>query len=81
MCFRADVSKVATLPIANVPLCVPQVDLKFPKIVSEGAKDLISKLLRHNPINRLPLRDVLEHPYVKTNSRRVLPPVCNAVKH
>ncbi|XP_059919145.1 aurora kinase B [Gadus macrocephalus] len=59
---------------------ITKVDLKFPKVVSEGAKDLISKLLRHNPVNRLPLRDVLEHPYVKTNSRRVLPPVCNAVK-
>lgn len=56
--------------------CVHQVDLQFPKLVSEGARDLISKLLRHSPSMRLPLKSVMEHPWVKANSRRVLPPVC-----
>uniref|UniRef100_A0A8C2FPX1 non-specific serine/threonine protein kinase n=1 Tax=Cyprinus carpio TaxID=7962 RepID=A0A8C2FPX1_CYPCA len=54
-----------------------RVDLQFPKLVSDGARDLISKLLRHSPAMRLPLRSVMEHPWVKANSRRVLPPVCN----
>uniref|UniRef100_A0A8C2FQ34 non-specific serine/threonine protein kinase n=1 Tax=Cyprinus carpio TaxID=7962 RepID=A0A8C2FQ34_CYPCA len=48
---------------------------RFPKLVSDGARDLISKLLRHSPAMRLPLRSVMEHPWVKANSRRVLPPV------
>ncbi|KAA0716477.1 Aurora kinase B [Triplophysa tibetana] len=56
---------------------ITKVDLKFPKTVSDGARDLISKLLRHSPSMRLPLRSVIEHPWVKANSRRVLPPVCN----
>ena len=61
-------------------LCVSQVDLKFPKVVSDGARDLISKLLRHSPMNRLPLQSVIDHPWVKANSRRVLPPVCTPKK-
>ncbi|MCJ8739583.1 hypothetical protein PDJAM_G00048880 [Pangasius djambal] len=55
---------------------ITKVDLQFPKVVSDGARDLISKLLRHSPSMRLPLKSVMEHPWVKTNSRRVLPPVC-----
>ncbi|XP_029490749.1 aurora kinase B-like isoform X1 [Oncorhynchus nerka] len=53
---------------------ITKVDLQFPKVVSDGARDLISKLLRHSPSKRLPLRDVIDHPWVKNNSRRVLPP-------
>uniref|UniRef100_A0A3B4B654 non-specific serine/threonine protein kinase n=1 Tax=Periophthalmus magnuspinnatus TaxID=409849 RepID=A0A3B4B654_9GOBI len=55
---------------------IMKVDLKFPRIVSEGAKDLISKLLRHNPTDRLSLQSVIDHPWVKANSRRCLPPIC-----
>ncbi|KAM7417286.1 hypothetical protein PAMA_017106 [Pampus argenteus] len=54
---------------------ITRVDLKFPKIVSDGARDLISKLLRHNPTDRLSLQSVIDHPWVHTNSRRVLPPI------
>ncbi|XP_010864218.2 aurora kinase B [Esox lucius] len=54
---------------------ITKVDLQFPKVVSSGAQDLISKLLRHSPTMRLPLQSVISHPWVKTNSRRVLPPV------
>ncbi|XP_017560853.1 aurora kinase B [Pygocentrus nattereri] len=54
---------------------ITKVDLQFPKVVSDGARDLISKLLRHSPSMRLPLKSVMEHPWVKANSRRVLPPV------
>ncbi|KAM4621409.1 aurora kinase B [Polymixia lowei] len=55
---------------------ITKVDLKFPKVVTDGARDLISKLLRHSPLSRLPLQSVIDHPWVRTNSRRVLPPVC-----
>uniref|UniRef100_A0A0B6YNZ9 Aurora kinase n=1 Tax=Arion vulgaris TaxID=1028688 RepID=A0A0B6YNZ9_9EUPU len=41
-----------------------KVDLKFPDYVSEGARDLISKLLRHDPKARLPLEGVLIHPWI-----------------
>ncbi|PNJ12767.1 AURKB isoform 13, partial [Pongo abelii] len=51
-----------------------KVDLKFPASVPTGAQDLISKLLRHNPSERLPLAQVSAHPWVRANSRRVLPP-------
>ncbi|KAK6478046.1 aurora kinase B-like [Huso huso] len=54
---------------------ITKVDMQFPSIVSPSARDLISSLLRHCPPMRLPLKKVLEHPWVKTNSRRVLPPV------
>ncbi|KAM3823913.1 aurora kinase C-like [Vipera latastei] len=56
---------------------IVSVDLKFPPFVTEGARDLIVKLLRHNPAERLPLQAVMEHPWVKTHSKRVLPPVFN----
>ncbi|XP_063044098.1 aurora kinase B isoform X1 [Engraulis encrasicolus] len=55
---------------------ITKVDLQFPKVVSEGARDLISKLLRHSPMMRLPLKSVMDHPWVRSNSRRVLPPAC-----
>lgn len=59
--------------------CV-QVDLNFPKNISDGARDLISKLLRHSPVDRLSLQSVIDHPWVHSNSRRVLPPICPAKK-
>ncbi|XP_060903474.1 aurora kinase B [Labrus mixtus] len=59
---------------------ITKVDLKFPKVISDGARDLISKLLRHNPIDRLSLQSVIDHPWVRSNSRRVLPPICPAGK-
>nr|XP_033781478.1 aurora kinase B isoform X2 [Geotrypetes seraphini] len=54
---------------------IVKVNLKFPPTMSEGAKDLISKLLQYNPAQRLVLEKVLVHPWVKEHSRRVLPPV------
>uniref|UniRef100_A0A3P8RZF8 non-specific serine/threonine protein kinase n=1 Tax=Amphiprion percula TaxID=161767 RepID=A0A3P8RZF8_AMPPE len=59
---------------------IMKVDLKFPKIVSDGARDLISKLLRHNPIDRLSLQSVIDHPWVRSNSHRLLPPTYPAKK-
>ncbi|XP_061104064.1 aurora kinase B [Conger conger] len=54
---------------------ITKVDLQFPKVVTDGARDLISRLLRHSPSLRLSLLDVIQHPWVRNNSRRVLPPV------
>ncbi|KAL1773943.1 aurora kinase B isoform X2 [Sigmodon hispidus] len=51
-----------------------KVDLKFPPSVPEGAQDLISKLLKHNPSDQLPLAQVAAHPWVRAHSWRVLSP-------
>ncbi|RZF34772.1 hypothetical protein LSTR_LSTR007824 [Laodelphax striatellus] len=40
------------------------VDVRYPAFMSTGAKDLISKLLQKNPLNRLPLPQVLTHDWV-----------------
>lgn len=42
---------------------ITKVDLHFPPTVPEGARDLIGRLLRHSPPERLPLRGVLQHPW------------------
>ncbi|XP_078011789.1 aurora kinase B isoform X3 [Phascolarctos cinereus] len=60
---------------------ITKVDLKFPSSMPSGAQDLISKLLRHNPSERLPLTQVLAHPWVQTHSRRVLPPCSSRPAH
>ncbi|XP_006753367.1 PREDICTED: aurora kinase C [Myotis davidii] len=51
-----------------------KVDVKFPPSIPLGAQDLISKLLRYQPSERLPLAQVLQHPWVQAHSRRVEPP-------
>ncbi|XP_055478137.1 aurora kinase C isoform X3 [Psammomys obesus] len=51
-----------------------KVDFRFPPSVPMGAQDLISKLLRYHPSDRLTLAQVLKHPWVQEHSRRVLPP-------
>lgn len=42
--------------------------MNFPDSVSEDAKDLISKLVVVNPEGRLPLEDVLKHPFITKNA-------------
>jgi serine/threonine protein kinase len=49
---------------------IQNVDLHFPKCVPEGAKDLISKLLRQCPNERLPLPDVMKHPWIVKNREK-----------
>ncbi|XP_077326728.1 aurora kinase B [Lithobates pipiens] len=56
-----------------------KVDLRFPSFLSEGSKDLIGKLLKYNPLHRLPLKGVMEHPWVRANSRRIMPPSFDSV--
>ena len=41
----------------------------FPSHVSEGARDLIRKLLKLDPKHRLPLDEVLNHPWIKANAK------------
>ncbi|KAK7464837.1 Vacuolar protein sorting-associated protein 70 [Stygiomarasmius scandens] len=40
------------------------VDLKFPSGMSAEVKDLVAKLLQHEPQDRLPLTQVLQHPWI-----------------
>jgi aurora kinase A len=47
---------------------ISKVEFSFPSHVSPGARDLITKLLRHDPAKRLPLIDVMRHPWVKENA-------------
>ncbi|XP_057575673.1 aurora kinase C isoform X3 [Hippopotamus amphibius kiboko] len=56
-----------------------KVDVRFPPSIPLGAQDLISKLLRYQPSERLPLVQILEHPWVRAHSRRVLPPSAQMV--
>lgn len=46
---------------------ISKIDLHFPSHVCDGAKDLISKLLRHDPNQRMPLLYVMNHPWIKSN--------------
>ncbi|CAN9511846.1 unnamed protein product [Ophioblennius macclurei] len=45
---------------------ISRVEYSYPVqvTVSAGAKDLIAKLLKHNPMHRLPIQGVLTHPWV-----------------
>ena len=43
---------------------IAKVDLKVPEFVSNGAKDLIIKLLQYDPEKRLDLNSVLLHPWI-----------------
>ncbi|XP_069035544.1 aurora kinase A isoform X2 [Lepisosteus oculatus] len=49
---------------------ISRVEFSYPAFVSEGSRDLINKLLKHNPIQRLPLQGVLTHPWVTENSTK-----------
>ncbi|KAJ7068981.1 kinase-like protein [Mycena belliarum] len=50
--------------VSNTYRRIARVDLKFPATISAEAKDLISKLLRYDPHQRLPLKEVLRHPWI-----------------
>ncbi|KAI3639590.1 hypothetical protein MIR68_002284 [Amoeboaphelidium protococcarum] len=49
---------------------ITQVDIRFPSTVSPEARDLISKLLRHDPPDRIPLEEVLKHPWIVKYSKK-----------
>lgn len=44
---------------------IVSVDLKFPQYVTQGARDLIRKLLQRKPNDRLPLENVMVHPWIQ----------------
>ncbi|KAJ8462454.1 hypothetical protein ONZ45_g17924 [Pleurotus djamor] len=50
--------------VANTYRRIAKVDLKFPSAMSLEARDLITKLLRYDPQQRLPLSEVLCHPWI-----------------
>lgn len=47
---------------------IAKVDLRIPDFVSPEAKDLIRKLLQHSPEKRLPLDQVLKHPWIRMHT-------------
>uniref|UniRef100_A0A8C2HG57 non-specific serine/threonine protein kinase n=1 Tax=Cyprinus carpio TaxID=7962 RepID=A0A8C2HG57_CYPCA len=49
---------------------ISRVEFSYPAHVSEGSRDLISRLLKHNPAHRLPIQSVTEHPWVLENSSK-----------
>uniref|UniRef100_A0A8C9V3I4 non-specific serine/threonine protein kinase n=1 Tax=Scleropages formosus TaxID=113540 RepID=A0A8C9V3I4_SCLFO len=49
---------------------ISRVDFRYPDHMSSGSRDLINKLLKHNPLHRLPLHAVLAHPWVVEHSTK-----------
>ncbi|GAA5957445.1 hypothetical protein JCM21900_003309 [Sporobolomyces salmonicolor] len=49
---------------------IVKLDYTVPDSVSPEAKDLIKRLLRHNPQDRLPLKEVAVHPWIKKYEKR-----------
>ncbi|KAF4094764.1 hypothetical protein G5714_023842 [Onychostoma macrolepis] len=49
---------------------ISTVEFLFPAHVSEGSIDLINRLLKHNPMHRLRMQDVMVHPRVVNNSKK-----------
>ncbi len=50
---------------------IKKVDVQYPSFMSPLAKDLISKLLRYNPSDRLPMVDVRKHEWIVTMLSRM----------
>ncbi|KAI8643180.1 kinase-like domain-containing protein [Parasitella parasitica] len=49
---------------------IRNVDLQFPKHVSRDAADLIRNLLKYNAADRLPLREIMYHPFIVKNFKK-----------
>jgi len=49
---------------------IVNIDLRFPPHVSSQARDLVSRLLRKNPADRIALEDVLAHPWISQQSKK-----------
>lgn len=43
---------------------IKEVDIKFPDFVSVQARDLIQRLLQHDPQKRMPLQEIRSHPWI-----------------
>lgn len=51
---------------------ITQVDYVIPDSMSRQAADLVRRLLKKTPSDRLPLRDVLRHPWITTHASDIL---------
>ncbi|XP_072517938.1 aurora kinase A [Salminus brasiliensis] len=49
---------------------ISRVEFTYPAHVSEGSRDLINGLLKHNPMHRLPIQGVLTHYWVVENATK-----------
>ncbi|KAL2091427.1 hypothetical protein ACEWY4_013690 [Coilia grayii] len=47
---------------------ISRVEFSFPEHVGAGARDLVCRLLKHNPLHRLPTKGVMVHPWVAEHS-------------
>lgn len=56
---------------------VVMADYEMPPYLSNNAKDLIDKLLKKNPKDRIRLRDILKHPFITNIERNRLYNVSN----
>jgi len=54
---------------------ITRVDLRFPPYVTEGAKDVITKLLRKDPSQRLSLDETLQHEWIMQHNPTPTPPI------
>jgi len=66
--FKASSTKNVILNIKTHELSLDDKNKK----ISSSCKDLITKLLNSNPQKRLKIKDILEHPFVKKHSRKLL---------
>lgn len=48
---------------------VVMADYNIPLYLSDNAKDLIERLLKKNPRERMKLRDILKHPFINSIGR------------
>lgn len=66
------VFSLSCLYFLNPSLSANQVVYTYPAHVdvSDGAKDLVARLLKHNPMHRLPTQGVLSHPWVVATSTK-----------
>lgn len=53
---------------------IARIDIKFPSFFSKEVQDLICKLLRYNPKERLSLDGIMEHPWIKRHYNPDVPP-------
>ncbi|KIY52399.1 kinase-like protein [Fistulina hepatica ATCC 64428] len=58
------------MSVQNTYRRIAAVDLRFPASFSLEARDLISKLLKYIPDERLPLSEVLKHPWIVKNREK-----------
>lgn len=56
---------------------IAKVDLQLPNYLSTGAKNFISKLLKHNPKDRASITEVLQDDWLLEQSSQYKPSIAN----